>query len=166
MNLRERVNVIGEVVFARTRATTRLEWLPLLLLRLCLAAVFIPSGWGKLHDLQKVTDFFTELGIPWPHLNAVVVAFSEFVCGGLLLLGAFSRLAAIPLIVSMTIAILTARRGDVHGVADLFALDELIYMALAIAILVLGAGAVSADGLLARRFFPSRQTLTPEKGDR
>jgi putative oxidoreductase len=163
MNIRDGVLVVRERTLAAAR---KASWLPPLLIRLCLAAVFIPSGWGKLHDLQKVTDFFTELGIPWPHLNAVVVAFSEFVCGGLLLLGAFSRLAAIPLIVSMTIAILTARRGDVHGVADLFALDELIYMALAIAILVLGAGAVSADGLLARRFFPSRQTLTPEKGDR
>jgi len=166
MNLRERLAVLGEVVFAKnSRITGRLDWLPLLIVRLCLAAVFIPTGWGKLHDLQKVTDFFTELGIPWPHLNAIVVAVSELGCGTLLLLGALSRLAAIPLIVSMTIAILTARRGDINSPADLFALDELIYMALAIVILVLGAGAISADGLVGRRFFPS--PLTPStKGDR
>src|SRR5438067_2388770 len=107
MNLRERLTVLGEVVFGRnTRITSRLDWLPLLFVRLCLAAVFIPTGWGKLHDLAKVTDFFTELGIPWPHLNAVVVAVSELGCGALLLVGALSRLAAMPLIVSMTIAIL------------------------------------------------------------
>ena len=164
MNLRERLTVLRDVVFART---SRLDWLPLLLVRLCLAAIFIPSGWGKLHDLAKVTDFFSELGIPWPHLNAVVVAVSEFACGVALLVGAVSRLAAIPLIVSMTIAILTARRADIHGVADLFALDELIYLALAVVVLVLGAGAISADGLIARRFSSPRaaSTQTP-KGDR
>src|SRR5215831_2806228 len=166
MRLRERLTVLGQVLFARTTNTTaKLAWLPLLIVRLCLAAVFIPSGWGKLHDLAKVTSFFTELGIPWPHINAVVVAVSELGCGAVLLVGALSRLAAIPLIVSMTIAILTARRGDIHGLADLFALDELIYMALAIVVLVLGAGAISADGLIGRRFFPSPLT-TPTKGDR
>jgi len=164
MNLRERLTVVRDVLLART---SRLDWLPLLLVRLCLAAVFIPSGWGKLHDLAKVTGFFGELGIPWPHLNAVVVAVSEFGCGVLLLVGALSRLAAIPLIVSMTIAILTARRADIHGVADLFALDELIYLALAVVVLVLGAGAISADGLIARRLSSPRaaSTQTP-KGDR
>jgi putative oxidoreductase len=165
MNLRERLAVLCDVVFTTKRS--RLDWLPLLFVRLCLAAVFIPTGWGKLHDLAKVTDFFTELGIPWPHLNAVVVAVSELGCGTLLLVGALSRLAAMPLIVSMTIAILTARRGDIHGPADLFALDELIYAALAIVVLVLGAGAISADGLIARRFFPrKRTTTTTSKGDR
>jgi putative oxidoreductase len=164
MNLRERLTVLRDVLFARPG---RLDWLPLLLVRLCLAAVFIPSGWGKLHDLAKVTDFFSELGIPWPHLNAVVVAVSEFACGVALLVGAVSRLAAIPLIVSMTIAILTARRADIHGVADLFALDELIYLALAVVVLVLGAGAISADGLIARRLSSPRTTSTqPPKGDR
>jgi putative oxidoreductase len=166
MNLRARLTILRDVLFART-TTGRLDWLPLLIVRLCLAAVFIPSGWGKLHDLPKVTAFFTELGIPWPHLNAVVVALSELGCGTLMLIGALSRLAAIPLVVSMTIAILTARRGDVHGVADLFALDELIYLALAVVVLVLGAGAISTDGLVARRFFSPRRTTTqPPKGDR
>ena len=129
----------------------RLEWLPLLLFRASLASVFVPSGWGKLHDLAKVTGFFTELGIPAPHLNAVVVAVSELVCGSLLLAGLLSRVAAVPLVVSMTIALITAKRLDIHGVVDLFAVDEFIYIVLAIAVIVLGAGEVSVDGQLARR---------------
>jgi len=134
-------------------AARTVEWLPPLLVRLCLAAVFIPSGWGKLHDLGKVTQFFAELGIPWPHLNAVVVAVSELGCGALLLVGLMARLAALPLIVSMTIAILTAKRADIGGPVDLFAVDELIYLVLALVILVRGAGAIAADSLLARRLF-------------
>ena len=162
MNLRDGVLVVRERALAAAR---KASWLPPLLIRLCLAAVFIPSGWGKLHDLQKVTEFFTELGIPWPHLNAVVVAVSELGCGALLLVGLASRLAALPLIVSMTIAILTAKRADIGGPVDLFAVDELIYGVLALAIVVLGAGAVSADGLVARLLFHQNEHQQ-SKGDR
>ena len=161
MQIRDGVLMVRARVLAAAR---KVSWFPPLLIRLCLAAVFIPSGWGKLHDLQKVTNFFTELGIPWPHLNAVVVAVSELGCGALLLVGLASRLAALPLIVSMTIAILTAKRADIGGVADLFAVDELIYAVLAIAIAVLGPGAASADGLLSRLLFqPNRNQ--PRTGD-
>jgi putative oxidoreductase len=162
MNIRDGVLVVRERALAAAR---KASWLPPLLIRLCLAAVFIPSGWGKLHDLQKVTDFFTELGIPWPHANAVVVGLSELGCGALLLVGLASRLAALPLIVSMTIAILTAKRADIGGPVDLFAVDELIYGVLAIAIVVLGAGAVSADGLVARLLFHPNEHQRG-KGDR
>ena len=127
------------------------EWLPLLLVRASLAAVFIPSGWGKLHDLGKVTGFFTELGIPAPHFNAVLVALSELGCGSLLLVGLASRLAAIPLVVSMVVAILTAKRADISGITDLFAVDEFIYIVMAAVVVVFGAGAVSLDGLVARQ---------------
>jgi putative oxidoreductase len=162
MDIRDGVLVVRERALAAAR---KASWLPPLLIRLCLAAVFIPSGWGKLHDLQKVTDFFTELGIPWPHGNAVVVALSELVCGTLLLVGLASRLAALPLIISMTIAILTAKRADIGGPVDLFAVDELIYAVLAIAIVVLGPGAVSADALAARLLFHPNEQQT-RQGDR
>jgi putative oxidoreductase len=122
----------------------------LLLLRVCLAAVFIPSGWGKLHDLAKVTAFFTELGIPAPHLNAVVVAISELGCGTLLLLGLLARAAALPLVASMAVAIITAKRADIAGVADLFALDEFIYVAMAFAVATLGPGRFALDALARR----------------
>ena len=145
---------IEKVLLLRGRAlgvTRKLEWLPLLLVRASLAAVFVPSGWGKLHDLEKVTGFFTELGIPAPHLNAVVVAVSELGCGSLLLVGLLSRAAAIPLVISMTIAIITAKRSDLSGVVDLFAVDEFIYVVMAIVIAVMGAGALSVDGQVERR---------------
>ena len=56
----------------------------------------VGTGWGKLHDLDKVTKFFTELGIPAPGFNAVLALTAEFVCGSLLLAGLFSRLASLP----------------------------------------------------------------------
>jgi putative oxidoreductase len=136
-----------------TRITAWLErarWLPLLLVRLTLFAVFAVSGWGKIHDLDKVTNFFTELHIPAPHANAVFVSLTELGCGSLLLVGLASRLAAAPLIGSMLVAIITAKRESVSGVLDLLALDEYIYIVLAIVIIVLGPGLVSIDGAIAK----------------
>jgi len=46
------------------RVGTSLEWLSPAVARLTVGLVFFQSGWGKLHDLEKVTNYFTELGIP------------------------------------------------------------------------------------------------------
>src|SRR5438067_12380668 len=97
----------------------RLAFLGPTLARLTLGVVFLGTGWGKLHGLDKVTEFFTELGIPAPGFNAVLASTAEFVCGTLLLVGLLTRLASLPLIAVMTVAILTAKRDALHGIADL-----------------------------------------------
>ena len=130
----------------------RLGWLGPLLVRISLASIFMVTGWGKLHDLGKVTGFFTELGIPWPALNATVVASIELVGGSLVLVGLFTRLACLPLAFSMLIAILTAKRGDVDGLATLFAFNEFTYLACFVWLAVAGAGAISLDRLLFARW--------------
>src|SRR4051794_7451575 len=84
---------------------SRIEWFPPLLGRLSVGAVFLEAGWGKLHNIPKVVEFFTSLGIPAPQLQAPFVAMNEFVCGGLLILGLFTRLATIPIAASMVVAI-------------------------------------------------------------
>lgn len=124
-------------------------WLPALLLRLTIGLVFASTGWGKVHNIDKVTAFFTELKIPMPHLNAIVVGWSELVCGSLLVVGLATRFAVIPLIVSMIVALLTAIRPDIHGVLDLVGKDEWLYMIVLIAIGVLGPGKASIDKLVA-----------------
>ena len=126
----------------------RLSFLGPTLARLTLGVVFVTSGWGKLQSLEKVTEFFTELGIPAPGFNAVLASSAELVCGALLLIGLLSRLASIPLIVTMIVAILTAKRDALHGVADLLGFEEWTYIVLAIWIAVAGPGPVSLDRLL------------------
>ena len=73
------------------RIGAALSWLPPTVARLAVGWVFFQSGWGKLHDLGKVTDFFTELGIPAPGFHAVLTSSTEFVCGSLLLVGLGNR---------------------------------------------------------------------------
>ncbi len=76
----------------------------LLLVRLYWGWQFAQTGWGKLHNLDKVTDFFTSLGIPAPGVNAVFIVALEFVGGILLALGLGSRLIALLLACDMLVA--------------------------------------------------------------
>lgn len=145
---------MGFVDSARTRIMqelTRLQWLAPLLGRLAVGLVFMSTGWGKVHNLEKVTHFFQELGIPAPGFNAVLVGYSELICGTLLVVGLATRLATIPLMVSMVIAILTAKRSDLHGLFDLVGFDEFTYLCVLAMIALLGPGSVALDGPVARK---------------
>jgi putative oxidoreductase len=130
---------------------SRLRWLPPTLARLTLGWVFLLSGWGKLHHLDDVIEFFGSLGIPAPQLQAPFAAGVEFVCGGLLLLGLFSRLAAAPLVVVMIVAIATARREELTSLGVLFGFIEYLYIVLLGYVAIEGPGPLSLDALLRRR---------------
>jgi len=145
---------MGLVDTVRARAMGilgKLGWLAPLLGRLSVGLLFMSTGWGKVHSLDKVTHFFESLHIPAPALNAVVVGYSELVCGTLLVLGLATRLATVPLITSMIVAILTAKLPDVHNLFDLVAADEFTYLCVLVMIAILGPGKVAIDAPLARR---------------
>ena len=138
------------ILRTRTRLLStadRFSFLGPTLARLTLGVVFVGTGWGKLHSLDKVTEFFAELGIPAPGFNAVLASTAELVCGALLLVGFLTRLAAIPLIATMAVAILTAKRDALHGISDLLGFEEGTYIVLALWIVVAGPGPFSLDHL-------------------
>lgn len=146
--------------------TARLGWLPPAVARLTVGWVFLLSGWGKLHDLPKVIDFFRQLGIPAPELQAPFAAGNELVCGALVLVGLFTRISTIPLMVTMVVALCTAQRENIASLDDLFGLSEFLYLALLGWIGVSGPGALSLDALLVRWARPQARTApvptTPE----
>jgi putative oxidoreductase len=127
-----------------------LAWAGPTLARLTVGWIFVVSGWGKLHNLDQVINYFGELGIPHPELQAPFASGTELVCGTLVLIGLFTRVAGVPLIITMVVAILTAQRDNVHGVADLFGLIEWCYIALLVWLGVAGPGPLSIDALLVR----------------
>jgi putative oxidoreductase len=131
-------------------ATRNLDWFPPLLARVTLGVLFLSTGWGKVHHLDRVILYFGELGIPAPVFNATLVAWTELVCGSLLLAGLFSRMAATPLIVSMTVALATAKAPYIHGLADLFGQVEFTYIVLLVLVVIGGPGAISLDTLFVR----------------
>lgn len=127
------------------------SWLPPLLARIAVGWIFMISGWGKLHNLDKVTAFFTDLGLPMPGFQAHLVATTEFAGGLMLLAGLAARMASIPLSVIMVVAIATAKRGELTGVSDLFGFSEFLYILLLIWLIVKGPGLLAIDTLIARK---------------
>jgi putative oxidoreductase len=140
-----------KTLLARTRATCdRLTFLGPALARLTLGLIFIGTGWGKLHSLGDVTQFFASLHIPAPGFNARLASVTEFVGGILLLVGLGTRLAALPVATTMAVAILTAKRAELGGLTDLVGFDEWTYLVMCLWLVVAGPGPLSLDALIAR----------------
>ena len=89
------------------RCLEKLDWLAFLVARLVTGIMFCGSGWGKLHDLQGLGNWFGTLGIPLPHFNALFVSTIEFVGGACLVLGLGTRVFAFLLSGVMAVALLT-----------------------------------------------------------
>jgi putative oxidoreductase len=65
--------------------------------------------------------------------------------------GLFTRLSAIPLIVIMIVAIVTAKREDLDGISTLFGFIEYLYIVLLLWLMVRGGGWLALDRWLVRR---------------
>jgi putative oxidoreductase len=126
----------------------------LLAVRLYWGWQFAQSGWGKLHRLDGVTQFFVSLNIPFPHVNAILVSSLEFVGGTLLILGLVSRLTGLILTGNMLVAYLTADREALGSFfsdpGKFYAADPYTFLFASIVMLIFGAGLFSADALIAR----------------
>jgi putative oxidoreductase len=140
-----------EKALDRLRAVgDKLAFLGPTLARLTVGLVFIGTGWGKLHSLGDVTDFFASLHIPAPGFNARLAASTAFFGGLLVLVGLGTRLAALPLAFTMVVAILTAKRADISGLTALVGFEEWSYLVFFIWLAVAGAGPLSLDAMAIR----------------
>ncbi len=124
----------------------------LLLIRLYWGYDFYQTGLGKLNNLERTTEFFASLDIPFPYLNAIAAGTTELVCGLLLLVGFGSRYAAVPLIIILSVAYMTddyeALSNIVSDVESFVAATPFQHLLASLIILVFGAGALSVDGLM------------------
>jgi putative oxidoreductase len=82
-----------------------------LLVRLLVGlVVFLPEGLQKLiFPALLGAGRFTSIGIPWPDVLGPFVGVVEVVCGALIIVGLLTRLAAIPLIIVMIVAIVSTK---------------------------------------------------------
>jgi putative oxidoreductase len=131
----------------------------LLGVRLIWGSSFALAGWGKWNNISNVIEFFTELGIPFPAVNAYLVATTELVGGTFLLLGLLSRLTAIPMIITMIVAYVSsepeALQALFQGDPDLFfSASPFLFLFGSLLILFFGPGCISLDHLLAKIFPP------------
>ncbi|OGB89468.1 MAG: hypothetical protein A3G35_09460 [candidate division NC10 bacterium RIFCSPLOWO2_12_FULL_66_18] len=131
---------------------TQIQGWGITVLRVVVGIVFLAHGGQKLFvwGFGGVAGFLGQVGIPAPMLAAVVVTLVEFLGGLALLLGLFTRWAAIPLAINMAVAILT-----VHLRAGFFLPNgyefALTLLAANVALILLGSGEASLDSLLGKR---------------
>jgi putative oxidoreductase len=136
----------------------------LLVLRLYWGGRFFLAGWGKLHNLDGVVQFFDSLGIPAPLFNAWAASLTECLGGLLLLVGLASRIVSIPLIGTMVVALATAHRAET---AAIFAGDPstflsalpITYLLASLTILVFGPGSLACDSLITGGFGTCAKTM-------
>jgi putative oxidoreductase len=133
------------------RVAGHLGWLAPLFARITVGWVFLLSGWGKLHSLPQVTENFIGWGIPFPQFFTPLTSGIEFVGGLCLLLGLLTRISAGALGVTMIVAIISAKWGDVDSLETLLGFDEFEYLALFLWLAIAGPGFLSIDYWLLRR---------------
>jgi uncharacterized membrane protein YphA (DoxX/SURF4 family) len=127
-----------------------------LLIRLLVGAAFLSEGIQKfLFPGQLGVGRFVKIGLPMPDLLGPFVGTFEIVCGGLVLLGLLTRLAVIPLLVIMAVALTTtkwpmlAAQGFWH-IAHEARTDWSMSLG-ALFLLIVGAGPWSLDARLQSR---------------
>ena len=141
---------------ALTRIASSFQWLLLLAVRLYWGWQFAQTGWGKLHHLPKVTDFFANLGIPAPGFMAPAISWLEFVGGIGLALGIGSRFWGLLLAGDMVVAYLTAGRQNLLAIfsdpGKFYGDDAYTFLFASALILIFGPGRFSLDAIVQRRF--------------
>jgi putative oxidoreductase len=154
------MGIINRVIASHAPCST-------LLVRLSVGATFLVMGIQALRPFgDSWVGRFTEIRIP--HAE-VVVGLCEIVCGAMLIVGLLTRLASIALIENIATVILATRiplllgkdvwifscpKADSYGFWSMMhdAPTDFIMLLSLMFLLIVGAGGLSIDGLLARRF--------------
>jgi putative oxidoreductase len=132
----------------------------LLFVRLYWGWQLAQSGWGKLHHLSNVAEYFASLGLPMPAPMAAFIACVEFFGGIFLALGLVSRITGLVLTVNMTMAYVI---GDREALLSFFsdpdkfiAAAPFAFLIVSLIVLIFGAGKISVDTAIALFFGSSR----------
>ena len=108
--------------------------------------MLVNHGLDKLiHFADKAHRFSDPFGVGSTTSLAMIV-FAEFFCAAFIVLGLFTRLAAIPLVIGMGVALFYAHNGELFGKGESAAL----YLFCFLAILFLGPGRVSLDRFIGK----------------
>lgn len=131
--------------------------------------VFFPEGLQKLlFPAVLGAGRFTRIGIPWPDTLGPFVGVVEITCGALVIAGLLTRLAAVPLIIIMLVAIVSTKIPILLGHDFLIfhlqtfqrygfwsmqheSRDDFAMLLGSIYLLIAGGGAWSLDARLAHR---------------
>lgn len=97
--------------------------------------------------MEEFAAFLQKNNVPYPLFSAFLSAYTQFICGIMILLGVWIRLAAIPFIINFIAAIIIAHLGD--SFRGMF--PALMMVSAGLFFLFNGAGKLSVDEILERR---------------
>ena len=118
----------------------------MLLLRLGMGILMMNHGYKKLLNFSTLQHKFTSFLGMGSTITLALVIFAEFFCALFIILGLFTRLAAIPLIIVMCVALFQAHDAQFFGKGEMASLYLTGFMVL----LIIGPGKVSVDGLIGK----------------
>jgi putative oxidoreductase len=132
-----------------TKYTDNSVSLALLLIRIVFAGIMLKIGFDKLNNFNGILSngFMNFMGLG-PKVSLALVVFAEFFCAVMVLVGLLTRLAIIPLIITMAVAFFKAHNGVVFGEGN--GQSALFYLTVFVAILFTGPGKFSLDKLIGK----------------
>ena len=121
--------------------------LAILLVRLIFGGLFIYHGYTKLMAYDQILPMFGDIIGIGSRLSFNLVIFAELGCGFLVAVGFLTRLAVIPILITMSVAYFIA-----HG-KDPFQVKELVFffLAMCVPVFIAGSGRFSLDGLIQKK---------------
>lgn len=132
--------------FFSTRFSNGAVHFSLLILRVGLGAMMLTHGWPKLQHFEEMSVQFSDPLHVGTTVSLALTIFVEVVCAALLILGLFTRLLCIPLIVHVLVIIFMVHAGGPFGRQELAAHFLVGYLV----ILFCGPGRISLDGLIGK----------------
>ncbi len=118
----------------------------MLVLRFFLGLILISHGYPKLVHFSTMRHKFMDFMNMGSTLSLALILFAELFCGFLILIGMFTRLAAIPVVIGMGVVFFVASNADLFGEGERGGM----YMATAFLLLLCGPGKASVDGMMGK----------------
>lgn len=114
----------------------------------------LAGGFMLTHGVPKLQRLFSGEEIKFsdpyglgPEVSFVLVIFAEFLCSILVIMGLLTRLAVIPIMITMATAVIFAHANDPFGVKE----KPLLFLIIFGLLLVFGSGRYSVDRQLEKR---------------
>lgn len=118
----------------------------MLLLRLCFGILMMSHGYDKLVHFNQTAQHMPSLFGMSTSITTALVVFAEFFCSLFIILGLFTRMACVPLIIGLTYALAISHQWNIFGQGEKAAL----FLGSFLILLIIGPGKISVDGMIGK----------------
>ena len=118
----------------------------LFILRVGCGILIMKHGYDKISHFNTMQEKFMDILHLGTTVSLVLVILAEFFCAILLILGLFTRLACVPLVIEMSVTLFIVHHGDFFGKGEVDAL----YLIGFVTLLFAGPGRVSVDRMIGK----------------